>query len=1715
MKRKLLLFVCLALQLAIYADPVEIDLSSGSYTGNFTKGQSYTVAGQTDFSGWYVDPDFFTVSINDNLVFRAASGVYKVTADLSGHSIVADKIWDGGDGDAHWTYKEEYNPDTKQGAIWLTGADGSIGLPRFTTGTDWSHVYCVPQVVDNIFEITLTVGTELNPDNVNFKFRGTPYNWDKAFNGSDGSEYKISTTSTVFGVGTGSDGHYDGNIYLKDGQTLTAGDTYKFRLDCTNAYNIQLTVQKMTVPVSPTPSHAAGQVLSVFSDSYTNQAGTQRVKYKQDNNNYQAVAKKTFVGASSNSYYEMELNGGWVILRNTTVVDASKYDYLHVDLYRQYFGEGDNEFYVYPRSQSDKPEDTDPEGLAAFANQQATVTEGQWVSVDIPLYDKNSTYKGYMKQMEQLLITGAGKGVLAVDNIYFWKELDSATLTSAEGTTVYQHTNVPLTATFTDKGGDVIAANELSSLVYSKVSGVGSIDENGVFTSAETGTAVLKVTGTLGDVTKEATVELTVQKIPESADPTLAGADVVSLYSDSYLKKANFLDSTSPVWKDGGNVEKLVFDDDAHNNFAVINEFKTYTTVNFGSSVNVSGFTHLHVDVLQLTGNGDKTLYATPQSTEAEVGNVRNANTQLACEKGVWKQFDIDLSQSPFDALSTYNQIAFLSESGATADATFAIDNVYFWREQPADPVTVDVDGKGINWDSATGTTCYFDRIVWEKFNGNVRTSSTGFVKAHDGNNLTYHTITREELNGNEHAQMLLQLTKPIRVSDVELVWANGFPKPYKVYAFEQLPVVDSSVPAELLTADNLLFEINNKMLSTDPSIETQSNLHLNVAHNSQYILIDMTARGEGDTFGYYLAEAHVGAYDDDYNTPDHLGVPDYEILTDRDQTLEVTVRNKRNAVLPGVAFREGSVTTSWKSPQLKKRNNQETVVYATSQGTYTITVNGELADGTPLLPGTAVITVDKNWKPEGGFKSIVQQVYEQHKNSEAELNQLFTASRTENGYKPSKVGDGKEASDDILSRWSSFDNTDGTGDIPWDGTAEAANRRKEWNKNQYVLINLEKVYELTNIELIWERGYSPEYSVYGFETDDLPAAEALNQDYDAFATAYSSHLLYSGTNRETDIEMYPLHDEHSNLTTEGAIREDNRTQYLLIKMNEPAMQSNDYFGFSLWEVYAWGADLTQTDNVEHLATDNISVKAGHEGVITVKAFGGTQDSGTGSYEYEEDEWHPVGFSTEENGYFIKKVEERDEESGTTLERYYIYKGVDKVADATDANLVAIITDNNNGTYGIVASRRGNGQQQGQYDNGVTDGSADDVSFTIQMTSSNTKSEEITGQFELVVYKTAMALLTNGASTAKNQVYDDGYFDLDVLKANANRETNTIDLRNVDFTTDNDGNSLANVTIPAPHTVKSNSGTQMNPNTIYYTDESGLNGAGNLAVKQGDGTWRVAALRIFDGWDWAPLTNEGGMVAGQAYFYTSLKAQQYSFIAMPFVPTFASLNDKQVKLYKPIAYSPRRQVVQIDEMTAADFASGFEGKPYVIRTENENLYKANGYGVVFKSNGEVSVVYHPQTWEDAAHGAAITSSYVRKDLTTLDDSQTDYYLFSSAYEMFLPVGDANLEDDQYNDESKTLSATDVMPFYAYLALDKAQAVGNEVKRVSFFLGQLPADDQEDELTTGIDKLMQEGRVDIYDLQGRRVGCELGSSVPSGIYIVKYSNGETRKINIRK
>ena len=1444
--------------------------------------------------------------------------------------------------------------------------------------------------------------------------------------------------------------------------------------------------------------------------------------------NTNAVERNYVNPAGQASKVYQAFNAEYFLVNLNKNADVSGYNRMHVDVYST----STHGFCVTPvtNNGTEVNKETDQNGNS---NYFSSLKANQWNSLDVKL--DAAPFLGEanfdLSNLSRFVFSkGDGTATYALDNLYFWKDpLANATLTSAKGTDVYQFVNLPLTATFTYESGDQVDLAALSNLTYS-VEGVGSVTNEGVFTSEVAGTATVKVSGTLGDVTKEATIAINVLAIPEPADPNKPLLNVTSLYSDTYPKHGEFW-KDGQVWTDATAKGEYVYTSDASNHFVLAQNLGSYMTV--GLNASVSKYKYLHVDVFQLTGD-NKNLYVNPQQGTNAPADTRNDNTKVACQKGQWVGVDIDLTQAPFDTYDDFRQIAFLSEAGNPANESFAIDNVYFWQETP-EVVTTDTDGKGINWDTTKGTTCYYDKIVWQKIgNGTPKTDDARFKKTHDGDNLTYYTITPDELHGEQHVQLLLQLKQGIRISDVELVWANGFPKVYDVYAFNEWPVVGNEIPIEKLTAANKLFSVD-KMLAYEPYFETHSNLQDSVQTTSNYILIDMQERGEKSTFGYYLAEAHVGAYDDDYNTPDHLGFPDYVIVTDEDQVLDITVRNKRNAILEGYTINASSIETSWASPQLKKRNNQDAVVYATSQGDYRVSIKGELSNSdVKLKTGYGNITVNKNWTSSddaSGFKSYVQRVY-QSKADDAARAAVFTASREQTNFNAYLAGDGEEPSPaDVMTRWSSYTNYDGSDDgkdIPWDGSEAAANRRKEANKNQYWMIDFENTYEITNVELVWERAYAPEYTVFGFET--LPTGEDLNKSYDDFVSTYESNILYTGVNDASNITMYPLHDEHSTLSSSGALEENNRTRYMLIKMNEPAEQDGDYFGFSLWEVYAWGADLTVTDNVKNLSAPNTSVKAGYEAALTITAFGGTETDG--HYQYEESEWYPVSFAINEPGYHTKTVPVTDEESGTKLKRFYIYKG-EETDEPNESNTVAIITDNNNGTYGIVAGKYGYGQTKDTYDNHITDGGDDDISFTITMTSTNTKNETITGQFELVVYKEAMALLTDGSSTDKNQKYDDGYFDADVMRNSVKPTTTTIDLRNVDFVSDNAGNALGTTAnpVPAPHTLKSDTGIQMNPNTILYTEETTITGAGNLAVRQDDGTWKVNVLRIFDGWDWDPIKNEGGLVAGQATFYTSLKANQYSFIALPFVPTYESVNGKDVKLYKPVAFNAARKVVQIEELEESEYASGFEGKPYVIRTENENLYKPGGYGVAFKSNGQISVPYYPASWTDEENGATITSTYVKQTLATSDDTN-NFYLFSSAYGMFLPVGNAKLTDDKYNSETETLSATEVMPFYAYLALGKEYSPA-KYEQISFFLGAFeeevpeevipsegeettePAEEPTEDLTvTAIMALLRQGKVTLYDMQGRNVGTRFGTSIPRGLYIIKTDNGNTRKVSIK-
>jgi hypothetical protein len=411
------------------------------------------------------------------------------------------------------------------------------------------------------------------------------------------------------------------------------------------------------------------------------------------------------------------------------------------------------------------------------------------------------------------------------------------------------------------------------------------------------------------------------------------------------------------------------------------------------------------------------------------------------------------------------------------------------------------------------------------------------------------------------------------------------------------------------------------------------------------------------------------------------------------------------------------------------------------------------------------------------------------------------------------------------------------------------------------------------------------------------------------------------------------------------------------------------------------------------------------------------------------------------------------------------------------------IIDNTDGTYEVRGKTAG--------------------TYTVTMTAKNGLDETMTGSFTVTVnpYKVPMAL-DPSRSTDTHQVYDEGYYSEEVLKANADRKVTSIDLRSVDF-----GNSiqisesqtldLHNAKIPAPRTLK-NGDIQMNPNTIYYIDapEKDVTAVENLAVQQIEtdengnttSTWTIDDLRIFDGWDYAPIINEGGATAKRARFYTSLAANKYSFIVIPFLVDYDKMLGKQVSLFNPTNYSPSRNTIRIHELTSPEFSDvegEFPGRPFVIRTTNEGLDSRNGYKLCIYSKGyatsqPVSLQQTPIN-KSCDGGANFIGSYVENSQIATTENDNKNYYFSSADETFHPI-----------------DGTVIRPFYAYL---QTPATASQTK-LMFLLDTV---DGIDEINTNTEQRV----ADVYDLLGRKVGTKLNlatdlNRLPAGIYIV---NGE--------
>lgn len=205
------------------------------------QGRKYTVAGDTAFASraWYADPDYFVRTSDSTFRFLAVSGRYRVEADMFENCFRVQALGDG-------SSPAVYDPLTGGGAVWVVGAAGSVGKPGYVGGGDpsWNaaDAMCVAQQSPGKYQFTLTVGEQLNPSFVNFKFFLSP-GTDSGF--APTSEYKIRMSDPVFGLGTGANGHDAGNIFLRQGRTLDEGATYAFCLDASVPANVRLTVRRV------------------------------------------------------------------------------------------------------------------------------------------------------------------------------------------------------------------------------------------------------------------------------------------------------------------------------------------------------------------------------------------------------------------------------------------------------------------------------------------------------------------------------------------------------------------------------------------------------------------------------------------------------------------------------------------------------------------------------------------------------------------------------------------------------------------------------------------------------------------------------------------------------------------------------------------------------------------------------------------------------------------------------------------------------------------------------------------------------------------------------------------------------------------------------------------------------------------------------------------------------------------------------------------------------------------------------------------------------------------------------------------------------------------------------------------------------------------------------------------------------------------------------
>lgn len=379
---------------------------------------------------------------------------------------------------------------------------------------------------------------------------------------------------------------------------------------------------------APTPTHLQANVVSIFSDSYTNIATNLNPNWGQSgsvNPNFTVTPGNNILAYTNFNYQGTDV----------TATNLSAMEYLHVDVWSN-ANPGSTILKVSPISNA---------GGASEFLVTINHVQGQWYSVDIP----KSAFTGMtwtnVYQMK-FAANGPGSTVPAdfyFDNIYFWKTAvdpsADATLSDlkVDGTTIagfgstIQNYNYELLT-----GTTVIP--QITSVTTTNPSATYVITQ----ATALPGSATVAVTSSNSSVTNTYTINfvLTGPSTNAPTPPNRAASDVISLFSDAYTNIP--VTEWSTPWDDS-NFQDIVL---SGNNIKKIN-FGNFLGVQLANYVDATSMTHFHMDYYIEAGVNlvGKVLNPKWSNHAAQAGETSALLlTHLPTTTGSWVSIDVPLT---------------------------------------------------------------------------------------------------------------------------------------------------------------------------------------------------------------------------------------------------------------------------------------------------------------------------------------------------------------------------------------------------------------------------------------------------------------------------------------------------------------------------------------------------------------------------------------------------------------------------------------------------------------------------------------------------------------------------------------------------------------------------------------------------------------------------------------------------------------------------------------------------------------------------------------------------------------------------------------------------------------------------------------------------------------------------------------------------------------